>query len=178
MRFVADENLDRSVVHTFPRDRLSVIRQGHSLMSKLGFGFKNERHQNSRVILNDSRLDKKPRQEASTRSLDKKPRQEACPLEFIEKNSLPIPRISRIIETMKSEAQTAFTPIEPNRIPTEVKPGILYTTYHFPEQWGNLVTNSECDEDTMCPEYKAADVERVVARTAHYEEMAAVAEYL
>jgi formate dehydrogenase major subunit len=45
----------------------------------------------------------------------------------------------------------------------EVKPGILYTTFHFPEHLVNVVTSSECNEDTMCPEYKvvAVDVERV-----------------
>ena len=47
----------------------------------------------------------------------------------------------------------------------EVKPGILYTTFHFPEHLVNVVTSSECDEDTMCPEYKvvAVDVERIGA---------------
>ncbi|MFN0125702.1 MAG: formate dehydrogenase subunit alpha [Verrucomicrobiales bacterium] len=49
------------------------------------------------------------------------------------------------------------------RVSTEVQPGILYTTFHFPENLVNVVTSSECDEDTMCPEYKvvAVDVERV-----------------
>jgi formate dehydrogenase major subunit len=51
------------------------------------------------------------------------------------------------------------------RVTDEVKPGILYTTFHFPEHLVNVVTSSECDEDTMCPEYKvvAVDVERVSA---------------
>ena len=51
------------------------------------------------------------------------------------------------------------------RISTEVKPGILYCTFHFPEVLVNIVTSSECDEDTMCPEYKvvAVDVEKVTA---------------
>ena len=42
---------------------------------------------------------------------------------------------------------------------------IHYTTFHFPEHLVNVVTSSECDEDTMCPEYKvvAMDVERVSA---------------
>ena len=46
-----------------------------------------------------------------------------------------------------------------------MKPGILCTTLHFPEHLVNVVTSSECDEDTMCPEYKvvAVDVERVSA---------------
>ena len=45
----------------------------------------------------------------------------------------------------------------------EVKPGILYTTFHFPEAMVNNVTGPGCDGDTMCPEYKvvAADVERI-----------------
>ena len=51
------------------------------------------------------------------------------------------------------------------KISDEVKPGILYTTFHFPEHLVNVVTSSECDEDTLCPEYKvvAVDVERVSA---------------
>ncbi len=45
----------------------------------------------------------------------------------------------------------------------EVKPGVLYTTFHFPEAMVNNVTGSGCDADTLCPEYKviAADVMRV-----------------
>ena len=51
------------------------------------------------------------------------------------------------------------------KVSDEVKPGILCTTFHFPEHLVNVVTSSECDEDTMCPEYKvvAVDVERVSA---------------
>ena len=51
------------------------------------------------------------------------------------------------------------------RISTEVKPGILYCTFHFPEVLVNIVTSSEADEDTLCPEYKvvAVDVEKVVS---------------
>ena len=30
-------------------------------------------------------------------------------------------------------------------ITDEVKPGILYTTFHFPEMMVNLITSSECD---------------------------------
>ena len=49
------------------------------------------------------------------------------------------------------------------KVSDEVKPRILYTTFHFPEHLVNVVTTSECDEDAMCPEYKvvAVDVERV-----------------
>jgi formate dehydrogenase major subunit len=59
-----------------------------------------------------------------------------------------------------------------------VKPGILYTTFHFPEHLVNMVTSSECDEDTMCPEYKvvAVEVEKVGARSPREEGVAAVAQ--
>jgi formate dehydrogenase major subunit len=51
------------------------------------------------------------------------------------------------------------------RVTDEVKPGILYTTFHFPDAMVNNVTGQGCDADTMCPEYKviAADVEFVSA---------------
>ena len=51
------------------------------------------------------------------------------------------------------------------RVTDEVKPGILYTTFHFPEHMVNNVTGQGCDADTLCPEYKviAADVELVAA---------------
>jgi formate dehydrogenase major subunit len=54
------------------------------------------------------------------------------------------------------------------KVSEEVKPGILYTTFHFPENLVNVVTSSECDEDTMCPEYKvvAVDVEKIIAPSA------------
>jgi len=45
------------------------------------------------------------------------------------------------------------------RISGEVKPGVLYCTFHFPEVLVNIVTSSECDEDTMCPEYKVVAVD-------------------
>ena len=43
-----------------------------------------------------------------------------------------------------------------------VKPGILYTTFHFPEQLVNYVTSDVSDRETLCPEYKvvAVDVAR------------------
>ena len=64
------------------------------------------------------------------------------------------------------------------KVSDEVKPGILYTTFHFPEHLVNVATSSECDEDTMCPEYKvvAVDVERVsslVEKKAAQPEMVA-----
>ena len=49
----------------------------------------------------------------------------------------------------------------------DVKPGILYTTFHFPEALVNNVTGDGMDADTMCPEFKvtAADIEKVTATT-------------
>ncbi|MFZ4766292.1 MAG: formate dehydrogenase subunit alpha, partial [Roseimicrobium sp.] len=54
------------------------------------------------------------------------------------------------------------------RISDEVKPGILYTTFHFPELMINRVTGSGHDADTLCPEYKvsAVDVEPVSVEEA------------
>jgi formate dehydrogenase major subunit len=45
----------------------------------------------------------------------------------------------------------------------EVKPGIVYTTFHFPERLVNNVTSDVHDEDTLCPEFKitAVDIEKV-----------------
>lgn len=49
-----------------------------------------------------------------------------------------------------------------------VKPGVLYTTFHFPEQLVNYVTSNVTDRETLCPEYKvvAVDIEKVVAEPA------------
>ncbi|TQV72291.1 formate dehydrogenase subunit alpha [Aliikangiella marina] len=43
----------------------------------------------------------------------------------------------------------------------KVKPGVLFTTFHFPELMVNNITSDECDLETLCPEYKvvAVDVE-------------------
>jgi len=45
----------------------------------------------------------------------------------------------------------------------KVKPGVLFTTFHFPELMVNRLTGDVCDTETMCPEYKvvAVDVEVV-----------------
>ena len=49
------------------------------------------------------------------------------------------------------------------RVTDEVKPGILYTTFHFPDALVNNVTGQGHDAETLCPEYKvvAVDVEKV-----------------
>ncbi len=45
----------------------------------------------------------------------------------------------------------------------KVKPGVLRTTFHFPEVLVNMLTSAETDEETKCPEYKvvAVDIEKV-----------------
>jgi len=45
----------------------------------------------------------------------------------------------------------------------KVKPGVLRTTFHFPEALVNMVTSAEADAETKCPEYKvvAVDIEKV-----------------
>jgi len=44
------------------------------------------------------------------------------------------------------------------KITDEVLPGILSSTFHFPEIKMNDLTGNECDQDTMCPEYKVVAV--------------------
>ena len=40
------------------------------------------------------------------------------------------------------------------KITDEVKPGILSSTFHFPEMMLNNITSSISDSEAMCPEYK------------------------
>ena len=47
------------------------------------------------------------------------------------------------------------------RISDEVKPGILYTTFHFPEILVNRITSDIMDEESMCPEFKVVSVDFV-----------------
>lgn len=44
------------------------------------------------------------------------------------------------------------------RVTTEVKPGILSTTFHFPEVMLNIITSDEHDSEALCPEYKVVAV--------------------
>jgi formate dehydrogenase major subunit len=50
------------------------------------------------------------------------------------------------------------------RVSDEVKPGVVYTTFHFPEHLVNNVTSDVHDGDTLCPEYKitAVNLEKVL----------------
>ncbi|MGB5647208.1 MAG: formate dehydrogenase subunit alpha, partial [Muriicola sp.] len=44
------------------------------------------------------------------------------------------------------------------RITDEVKPGILSTTFHFPDIMMNIITSDVHDSEAMCPEYKVVAV--------------------
>ncbi|MDP7521434.1 MAG: formate dehydrogenase subunit alpha [Arenicellales bacterium] len=50
-------------------------------------------------------------------------------------------------------------------VSSTIKPGILFTTFHFPEKNVNHLTSDVADHQTLCPEYKvvATDIERVGA---------------
>jgi formate dehydrogenase major subunit len=40
-----------------------------------------------------------------------------------------------------------------------VQPGVIYTTFHFPESGANVVTSDHSDWATNCPEYKVTAVQ-------------------
>lgn len=44
------------------------------------------------------------------------------------------------------------------RITDEVKPGVLSTTFHFPDIMVNMITSDVHDSEAMCPEYKVVAV--------------------
>ena len=46
-------------------------------------------------------------------------------------------------------------------ITDRVRPGVVYTTFHFPESGANVVTTENSDWATNCPEYKVTAVEVV-----------------
>jgi formate dehydrogenase major subunit len=50
------------------------------------------------------------------------------------------------------------------KVTEEVKPGILSSTFHFPEIMMNVLTSSVADTETKCPEYKVVAVDVRKAR--------------
>jgi len=54
------------------------------------------------------------------------------------------------------------------RVTERVQPGVVYTTFHFPESGANVITTDSSDWATNCPEYKvtAVQVARVSAAGA------------
>jgi formate dehydrogenase major subunit len=45
------------------------------------------------------------------------------------------------------------------RITTRMAPGVVYTTFHFPESGANVITTDNSDWATNCPEYKVTAVQ-------------------
>jgi formate dehydrogenase major subunit len=45
------------------------------------------------------------------------------------------------------------------RLTTRVQPGVVYTTFHFPESGANVITTDNSDWATNCPEYKVTAVQ-------------------
>ena len=50
------------------------------------------------------------------------------------------------------------------RVTDQVKPGVLSTTFHFPEVMVNILTSNVSDSEAMCPEYKVVSVDIRKAR--------------
>jgi len=61
------------------------------------------------------------------------------------------------------------------RITDEVKPGILSSTFHFPEIMLNIITSSVSDSLAMCPEYKVVSCRIRKARKTHMRSAGEVA---
>jgi formate dehydrogenase major subunit len=45
------------------------------------------------------------------------------------------------------------------RVTERVQPGVVYTTFHFPESGANVITTDNSDWATNCPEYKVTAVQ-------------------
>jgi formate dehydrogenase major subunit len=52
-----------------------------------------------------------------------------------------------------------------------VAPGVVYTTFHFPESGANVVTTDSSDWATNCPEYKVTAVQVMrVAKPSEWQQ--------
>ena len=45
------------------------------------------------------------------------------------------------------------------RVTEKMQPGVVYTTFHFPESGANVITTDNSDWATNCPEYKVTAVQ-------------------
>ena len=45
------------------------------------------------------------------------------------------------------------------RVSERMQPGVVYTTFHFPESGANVITTDSSDWATNCPEYKVTAVQ-------------------
>jgi len=56
-------------------------------------------------------------------------------------------------------------------ITDRVQPGVVYTTFHFPESGANVITTDNSDWATNCPEYKVTAVQvSKVSQTSEWQE--------
>jgi formate dehydrogenase major subunit len=52
-----------------------------------------------------------------------------------------------------------------------VQPGVVFTTFHFPESGANVITTDNSDWATNCPEYKVTAVQVTkVSQTSEWQE--------
>jgi len=63
------------------------------------------------------------------------------------------------------ESRTGRT-VLPATLTERVQPGVVYTTFHFPESGANVITTDNSDWATNCPEYKVTAVQVTRARGA------------
>ena len=62
------------------------------------------------------------------------------------------------------------------KVSEKIAPGVVYTTFHFPETNANVVTTENSDWATNCPEYKVTAVEVVLVNQKDAWEQRAAAE--
>jgi formate dehydrogenase major subunit len=62
------------------------------------------------------------------------------------------------------------------KVSEKIAPGVVYTTFHFPETNANVVTTENSDWATNCPEYKVTAVEVVLVNQKDAWEKRAAAE--
>ncbi len=56
-------------------------------------------------------------------------------------------------------ASRAGETVQRATITDRVQPGVVYTTFHFPESGANVITTDNSDWATNCPEYKVTAVQ-------------------
>jgi formate dehydrogenase major subunit len=56
------------------------------------------------------------------------------------------------------ESRAGYTVLRAD-ITERVQPGVVYTTFHFPESGANVITTDNSDWATNCPEYKVTAVQ-------------------
>jgi formate dehydrogenase major subunit len=71
------------------------------------------------------------------------------------------------VAVISRAGETSMTAV----ISERMQPGVVYTTFHFPESGANVVTTENADWATGCPEYKVTAVEiRPTNRWSEWQE--------